>query len=76
MPYVGQIVHIYSANPNNQFNGAGRGPYAAIVTRVWSESCINCYVIPDASYPYHLASLCRQLTGEEYNYWEPIKKDK
>lgn len=43
-PTVGRIVHFYSSQPADQANSAGNGPYAAIITQVWSDTCVNLVV--------------------------------
>jgi hypothetical protein len=71
-PYVGQIVHVFTCNPSYQFNGVGIGPYPAIVTRAWSEKCINVTVFPDCALPYVLTSVVRQEDHGQYNWWAPL----
>lgn len=46
-PSVGRIVH-YS--PPDEVADR-KQPRAAVITHVWSETCINLYVFPDGSYP-------------------------
>lgn len=36
-PTVGRIVHFYTQNPGAQTNYVGEGPYAAIITQVFSD---------------------------------------
>lgn len=36
-PTVGRIVHFYTTVPDLQSNGAGEGPYAAIITQVFAN---------------------------------------
>jgi hypothetical protein len=74
MVKVGQFVYIFTHNKNFQYNGAGIGPYPALVTQVWSDSCINVKVMPSCGPIYELTSLCRAITGEEFNWWEPMPK--
>lgn len=50
-PTVGRIVHFYTRAPQAQSNGAGIGPYPAIVTRVWGNEYINLTVFPDFGAP-------------------------
>ncbi|MBY6244216.1 hypothetical protein [Methylosinus sp. Sm6] len=50
-PTVGRIVHFYTDNPSKQTNGAGTGPYAALVTQVFSAGAEN-YVNLKVFRPY------------------------
>jgi hypothetical protein len=43
-PTVGRIVHFYSKIPRMQWNNAGEGPYAAIITHVNSDGSVNLFV--------------------------------
>jgi hypothetical protein len=72
LPHIGQIVHVYTRNPNYWYNGCGVGPYPAVVTRVWSDKCINLKVMPDCGLPYDLTSTVRKEVEEQYNWWEPL----
>lgn len=55
-PSVGRIVHYHPADTHGKTaSEAGlrvrKGqPYAAIVTHVWSDTCVNLRVIDDATY--------------------------
>lgn len=40
-PTVGRIVHFYTSQPQHQSGGKGIGPYAAIITSVHSDSCVD-----------------------------------
>lgn len=54
-PTVGRIVLFKSTDPANVGNGANEVP--AIVTRVWSDTCINCTVFRDAASPVAVTSV-------------------
>lgn len=53
---VGQPVHFYTDDVEKQSNGAGRGPYSAVVTQVF-ESCVNLKVNPPFAPPYDEGSV-------------------
>lgn len=73
-PSVGRIVHFYTRTPGKQFNGAGEGPYPAIVTQVWSASYVNLKVLPSMGEPYDVGSVSPGLaidkTAEHACWWE------
>ncbi|MBG0809855.1 hypothetical protein IY145_10735 [Methylosinus sp. H3A] len=50
-PTVGRIVHFYTENPSGQTNGVGEGPYAAIITQVFSDG-MDAYVNLKVFRPY------------------------
>lgn len=54
-PTVGRIVLFRSKNPDDLGNGAIEVP--AIVTRVWSDTCINCTVFRDNAAPLSATSV-------------------
>ena len=75
-PSVGRIVHFYSKNPKQQWNNAGIGPYAAIVTQVWTDECVNLCVFPNCSLmaaqcsvPY-TSVLQSTASGDQMVWWE------
>lgn len=45
-PTIGRIVHYHPAD-----SSAKSTPYPAIITHVWSETCVNLFVFPDGSFP-------------------------
>ena len=68
-PSVGRVVHYYTANPSEQSNGAGEGPYPAIITRVWSPDCVNLKVLPDCGPVFDTTSVQTKLSSSS-RYWE------
>lgn len=66
-PTVGRIVHFYTKDVGFWGNGVGEGPYAAIVTRVWSDNCVNLTVFPDCGNPYTLSSVTNKV--DDWNWW-------
>lgn len=48
MPKVGEIV-LFTSNPDDAVaqSNNNSGPIPAIVTRAWSEVCVNLKIIPD-----------------------------
>lgn len=57
IPSLGRIVHVEFYNEN--FNGSATHP--AVVTRVWSDDCINCRVLVDGKEnPFWLTSVERK----------------
>lgn len=62
-PTVGRIVHFH-----DQSNGKGQ-PYPAIVTHVWSDDCVNLYVIGDGSFPTSLGLQTSVLLGNGPGQW-------
>lgn len=72
-PSVGRIVHVY--HPDVKDNGASFAP--AIITRVWSDDCINVTAFPDCGtqkiltslLPYHFGN---EVDGEKVGWaWPP-----
>lgn len=52
-PSVGRIVHLIGPHANS--NGADVAP--AIITRVWSGTCVNVTVFPDCGTPHSVTSV-------------------
>lgn len=86
-PTVGRIVHYYPPIVNAGC-AAGRAllvgePHAAIVSTVWSDTCVNLAVFDRNGVPFNLTSV-RLLQDEEqmaephYGYcaWMPYQKAK
>lgn len=48
-PSVGRIVHFHATTGADEFNGSKTHP--AIITRVWSDDCVNLHVFFDANAP-------------------------
>ena len=48
MPKIGESV-LFTPNPNDEVakSNYNTGEVAAIVTRVWSETCVNLKIVPD-----------------------------
>lgn len=59
-PSIGRIVTYYQgdgeAGPSGGVNGTREHP--AVITRVWSDSCVNLIVLFDASAPDPRTSAC------------------
>jgi hypothetical protein len=65
---VGRIVHFYTRNPKEQWNGAEEGPYAAVVTQVQDHGCVNLYVLPNC--PLMQPRVYRLVSPEkDARYW-------
>jgi len=43
-PSIGRIVHFHAGNDKGS-------AYPAVITHVWSDSCVNLNVFDDGSYP-------------------------
>lgn len=69
-PTVGRIVHVYTTDKTRQFNGVGEGPYAALVTQVFSDVCINARVFPAFGEPWETSS-CMPETAPHRWAWPP-----
>lgn len=80
-PTVGRIVHFYSsavagmhpAFPKNGYNGAGEGPYAAIVTQVFGGDMVNLKVLPPFAAEFDQGSVVprgHSLYQAGGNFWE------
>lgn len=54
-PTVGRIVHFRSENPDQVSNGADLAP--AIITRVWSDTCVTLTVFRDGETPIAVTSV-------------------
>ena len=68
-PTVGRIVHYYTSMGSQWSNGVGNGPYPAVVTRVWTPTCINLKVLPDCNEPFDATSI--GLKNDSLTtYWE------
>lgn len=57
-PSVGRIVHFHTTEKACQSNGCADGPYPAVITRVWSDTCVNLKVLPDCAEPFDATSVC------------------
>jgi hypothetical protein len=60
-PSVGRIVLVFADPKLN--NGADEAP--AIITRVFSDTCVNVTVFPDATTPYPRTSVNLHATRDE-----------
>jgi len=73
-PSVGRIVHFFTRNPDHQFNGAGEGPYPAVVAQVWDGPYVNLKVLPSMGAPYDVGSVLPghavDKTAEFARWWE------
>ncbi len=61
-PSIGRIVHVTT-------DSAGTVE-PAIITRVWTENCINVTLFPDCADPHPMTSLV-QGNGTHEWYWPP-----
>ena len=65
---VGRIVHLHPGTSAWALEKIGTngnvGPVPAIVTRVWSESCINVTAFPDNAAPVLLTSVVKRTPAE------------
>jgi hypothetical protein len=70
-PSVGRIVHFFTDNPKEQRNGAGRGPYAALVTQVFANDLCNLKVFPPMGPEYDVGSIPPEATDEAHRgrFW-------
>lgn len=66
---VSRIV-IFHGGPAHEFNGTQEHP--AIVTRVWSEDCVNLTVFPDGGPPFNASSVTPADSGAVPGWsWPP-----
>lgn len=73
-PTVGRVVLFDS--PVQSDTGASGGPVPALITRIWSNDCVNLQVMRDAVGPVAVTSV---LYSEEPNgsrrwHWMPYQK--
>jgi hypothetical protein len=62
---VGTMVHYYTQNVAQHFNGSGQGPYPAVVTQIHGEY-VNLKVFPPFKPPYDEASVTKgDLNSED-----------
>ena len=67
-PTVGRMVHFYSGDIADQSNVAGAGPYPAVITRVWSDTCVNLTVFPDNGVGLlHFTSVANHMPEDRAN---------
>lgn len=71
-PTVGRIVHFYTTDKDRQSNGCDVGPYPAVITNVWSHTCVNLKVLPDCAEPFDSTSVCLDDTDcSSWWTWPP-----
>lgn len=70
-PAVGQIVHV-AVDPN-EYSGADVAP--AIITRVWSDDCINVHVMPDSSVTHWYTSVSLQPDRAAADAWQAKQRE-
>jgi hypothetical protein len=75
VPSIGRIVHYYTNDSSQWFNGAGSGPYPAIITQVFNpdlanESC-NLKILPPFGPVIDQGSVLYKENGYgRINYWD------
>ena len=55
-PSVGRIV-LYQPTAAEQGNSTYDGGFPAVITRVWSDICVNLMVLRDADFPIYVTSV-------------------
>jgi len=55
-PAIGRIV-LYRPTPHDREGRGGSAFYPAVVTRVWSDSCVNLQVLADDGAPFCVTSV-------------------
>ena len=79
-PSIGRIVHFYSKQRglNGGINGAGEGPYPALVTQIFKSgeviSFINLKVFPPFQPPFDEGSV-PEKTASPDRFWEWPPRD-
>jgi hypothetical protein len=69
-PTVGRTVHFYTKNPGQHFDGVGKGPYAALVTRVFPNGhYADLKVFPPHAEPYSVGSAPHQEDVTQHTAW-------
>jgi len=73
LPYVGEIVRFIS-NPDDKVAKANNndGPIPAIVTRVWSNVCVNLKIVPDCGPMQDRTSVVRKDANPAGYHFEYI----
>lgn len=75
---VGRIVHFFTKDRLNQYNGVGEGPYAAIITQVFTDgggevgpqSYVNMKVFTPFGEPRDEGSVRhKDVDGDQGRYW-------
>jgi hypothetical protein len=71
VPSVGRIVHFFTDNAKEQRNGAGRGPYAALVTQVSPGDICNLKVFPPMGPEYDAGAIPPEATegAQSGRFW-------
>lgn len=77
-PTIGRIVWFKSRDPDQVGNNASEVP--AIITRVWSDTCINLTVFRDADTPAYATSVMMtedfETSGQSNGWrWMPYQKE-
>ena len=63
---VGAPVHYYTKHENEQHNGQGVGPYAAVITQVHGPDCASLTVFPPFAPPYAAGSVAPRAAAFKY----------
>ncbi len=66
-PRAGTIV-MYRLAPGTGSNGCDEVP--AIITRVWSPTCVNLTVFPDFAAPFCKTSVCQETAENPHSTWQ------
>lgn len=66
-PSLGRIVHYRAASSKEVWSGAD--VHAAIVTRVWSDRCVNLKVLPDGGPVFDKTSVEIEDEPEQAGRW-------
>lgn len=76
-PYVGETI-LFTANPDDTVahSNHNKDEIPAIVTRVWSEMCINCKIIPDCGPMQDRTSVVHQSANPAGYHFRFIGEEK
>lgn len=70
-PTIGRIVHFWGGD---ETDAKKKQPFPAVITHVWSDSCVNLFVFGDGSFPHQNSaetSVCQAGTNQtEGKRWD------
>lgn len=74
-PSIGRIV-IYKPTPNDKGQSSSEDGFPAVITRVWSDTCVNLQVLRDFDTPIAVTSVEAapdriEPAPERTWYWPP-----